>query len=274
MNTPLTRIIHCSDIHFGHGHRPECSAALLSRVRELNPDAVIVSGDLTMRARGGQFARAEEWLKQLPTPVMVIPGNHDIPLYNLALRLTNPFRNYRRFAEPHSTNPIELPCLRAIGINTINPHRHQQGIIDGVTRDRVCEWLTAQPQDAWRLVVIHQHVKDIPGHHRPGAIPGARETLEAWARAGAHAVLHGHIHFDYAQTADQLFPGFPVPMLVIAAGTGSNARTRGKAGTTNSFHLVEFSQEKLEISTQRWNSMSGRFEADQPVVFPRSLFSN
>src|SRR5438128_1859597 len=119
--TPNDVIVHCSDIHVGHGFQPHVAERLLSQISAIRPGAVVVSGDITMRARRGQFAIARSYLERIEQPLMVLPGNHDVPLYNLYARITNPFGNYNAFATGLDTNPIQLNSVAVIGINSVNP---------------------------------------------------------------------------------------------------------------------------------------------------------
>ena len=125
----MSLILHLSDTHFGT-EQSEVSAALLQLAEEVRPDVAILSGDVTQRARRGQFAAARRFLDALAAPIkLVIPGNHDIPLFNLAARLFNPYGNYRQ-AFGYALDPeFSSKDLLVIGINTTRPRRHKDGSV-------------------------------------------------------------------------------------------------------------------------------------------------
>jgi 3',5'-cyclic AMP phosphodiesterase CpdA len=266
-----TTIVHCSDLHFGHGFIPARAEQLLDRIREIGPDAVVVSGDLTMRAREAQFQDARRLLEQIKVPLLIIPGNHDVPLYNIFKRALLPFENYRKFMEPLSTNPLVLPRVCFWGMNTVNPLMHQQGKIRRVELERVCAWVRQQPPDAWRIVVMHQHVANVPGMHRPGVIPHAGEALARLSAAGAHAVLHGHTHYNRVTTTKEFFPAVVPPLAVICVGTATSERTRGE-DRANSYNVLQFTAEKFVVRQCNWDPANRHFAEIKQFAFERSMF--
>lgn len=268
-----TTVVHCSDIHFGRGFLPECAEAFVATVKTLAPDAVVIAGDLTLRARRHQFHAARRWLDRLERPLLVIPGNHDVPLYNLVLRLLAPFHNYRMAIGGSTTQTLELPDAAIFGVNSVTPFRHQQGRISDADMQQSMEWLD-RVSAPWRIVVTHQHFYDLPGHRRPGAFPNASVLLEKWASRGVHAVLHGHTHYPSLVDARRLFPGLPHPLLLIGSGTLSNRRVRGPGMRTNSFQCLVFAPETLSVTCHRWHAPTTCWVADTTETFDRAFFSS
>src|SRR5690606_31580206 len=132
----MSRLLHLSDLHFGT-EDPEVAAALLQLAREQQPDLCLLSGDITQRARRAQFAAARAFVQQLPAPVLAVPGNHDLPLFNLPLRLLNPYGNYRRAFGPSLEPQLERDDLLLIGVNSTRPARHKDGEVSAAQIERV-----------------------------------------------------------------------------------------------------------------------------------------
>ncbi len=192
----VTRVVHCSDLHYGHGFLELRAEHLAERIKELKPDAVVVSGDLTMRARAGQFAKARKFLLELQTPLLVIPGNHDIPVYDVFTRMVMPFRNYNKYAGDLSTNPLVLPHVAFMGLNTVYVWKHQEGRVRPKELEQAVEWLKSLPGATWKVIVVHQHFINLEGHERPGVMYRGAEVLRTLSEAGADAILHGHTHYN------------------------------------------------------------------------------
>ncbi|MGL4320573.1 MAG: metallophosphoesterase family protein, partial [Paracoccaceae bacterium] len=124
----MGRIIQLSDLHFGRD-RPELLEPLIAACTALRPDLTVISGDLTQRALAGQWAASAALIARLPAPVICVPGNHDVPLYNPIARLFWPFRSYARAVGKDLQPMAETADLRLIGMNTTDPYVWQRGLI-------------------------------------------------------------------------------------------------------------------------------------------------
>lgn len=266
------RIVHCSDLHFGRGFQPALADKLLEQIEVLQPDAVVVSGDLTMRARPGQFSLARDFLRQIRVPLLVIPGNHDVPLYNIFVRLLAPFDNYLRYTEGLGTKTLELPGVALYGINSINPHRHQQGRFSREQIEQMTHWMHDKPAGTWRIAVAHQHFVAIPGYYRPGAIRDAQRVLGALSKAGIHGVLCGHMHFKYIGSSRDFFPLIERPVALIHAGTATSRRLRGNFEQVNSFNVLDFAPEQFVVTPYDWNETHRHFAPGEHSVFDRAFY--
>ncbi len=276
-HTPQTRreantVVHVSDLHFGRGFQPGPARRLAGHICQIAPDALVVSGDLTMRARASQFAEAAEFLRGFNLPTLIIPGNHDIPVFDLFTRAVRPFRNYRRHAEPLATNPILLEHAALLGINTITRWRHQQGRILSGDLERASAWLDSLPAGPWRVVVVHQQFANLPGNKRPGIYPNAARVLDTLAAHGAHALLHGHIHSAHAWNARDRFAGLARPLAIISAGTPTCARLRGHGRRVFSFNVLEFGPAVFRVRPMEWDYDREDFVPGQATRFGRDFF--
>ncbi|MCX7625753.1 MAG: metallophosphoesterase [Candidatus Sumerlaeaceae bacterium] len=265
------RILHCSDIHVGRRFDPEPAEKLVEFARNLRPDAIVVTGDLTMRARRSQFRRVRAMLQRLPHPLIVIPGNHDIPLYNLPMRLFAPFRNYARYIADLDDGTLDLGVCAVWAVNTVCPYMHQKGWFREEDMRALEIWSQSLAPDTWRIVVVHQHFANTPDNPRPGIYFRAAYCLRRLAQAGVHLVLHGHVHQSGVFLGREFFPQLEEPIVVAAAGTVSSGRTRGN-DRIYQFNLLTCSRNTLEIEVWNWNTQSRTFEAGPKRLFEKEMF--
>lgn len=264
-------VVHCSDLHFGAGFQEHRADDLLQHINDLKPDLVVVSGDLTMRARVSQFEAARKYLQQFTAPLLVIPGNHDVPLYDLPLRATRPFKNYNAFIADLNTGPVRLRNVALYGLNTVNPWRHQQGKVRLLEFMEMQKWMDSQPEGLWKMAVVHQHFANIPRHERPGVFRHGQYWLNRMAEAGIHGVLHGHVHYHHVASSHEFFPQMPAPVVLVTAGTPTSVRTRGES-PTNNYNLIRFYADRFEVHQCDWTSENSQFCPSRHVAFEREFF--
>ena len=198
-------IFHASDVHFGKPHLPELSEALVRFVHDLGPDAAVISGDLTQRAKATEYRAARAFLDALaPYPVITTAGNHDVPLYRIWERVFAPYRNYRALIGPDLDMVLDIEGkgvpggARFVALDSSSPRR---AIVNGRVTARQLEVadesFAAAPAGALRVLVVHHNLVD-PGDG-PNAPPlrGAGRILDRLPRWGVDLVLSGHIHRSY-----------------------------------------------------------------------------
>lgn len=238
----MRRIAHISDLHFGTV--PEgLAASLAARLRALTPDLVIVSGDLTQRARAWQFRKARALLDRLGVPWLCVPGNHDIPLYNLPLRLLAPFRGYRRHISSELEPVWSDESVQVVGVNTVNPLVWQAGRVGAGDIARVCGTF-AEAGGRLRLAVMHHPLTHGPKVEKR-LMAGAPEALAALSACGADVVLCGHLHAWAAAPMMAREGGREV--LMVQAGTTLSTRLRGEE---NDFNLLLC--DGPDLTVERW----------------------
>jgi predicted phosphodiesterase len=138
-----------------------------------------------------------------------------------------------------------------MGLNTINPARHQQGRVTRHQLESVEKWSHSLPEDDWKLVVCHQHIQNAPGTIRPGRIPNADEVVQRFGQAGVHGVLYGHTHVPFIGCTRKEFPAHSPPLLLINAATVTCRRTRGLT-RANGFHLLDVAPEEIRVTSYEW----------------------
>ena len=225
----MTRLVHLSDLHFGT-ESSVVVGALERAVAALEPDVVAVSGDLTQRARRREFAAARRFLEALPGAHVVVPGNHDIPLFDPLARTLWPFRRYREAFGTTETSLFEHGGIRLIAANSVRPERHASGRV-GRTRGReVSACARDAPSGSLTVVVIHHPLGSEDGE---ASSRRRRDVLADWKEAGVHLVLSGHEHRSFLFREESRSPW------LLNAGTALSRRLRHDS--PNSFNVVDVS---------------------------------
>lgn len=232
----MTRLLHISDTHFGT-EVPAVIDALRASVAALSPDVVVLSGDITQRARASQFAAARAFCDSLNVPVLTVPGNHDIPLYHAVDRLLRPYRHYERFFGARQWF-AQHGGLGIVGFDATSPWRHTRGALSA---DSVEKYLNAARQmlapDAMLIAVVHQPVAVAWPEDTDEILINARAVSEVFARHRVAAVLSGHVHVPMLAQSDTIFADITPTFLHCGAGTATSWRVRPCA--PNSFNLLD-----------------------------------
>jgi 3',5'-cyclic AMP phosphodiesterase CpdA len=252
----MKRIAHISDIHFGREDR-EVVERLIEKIGELQPDAVVVSGDLTQRARTSQFVRARAMLGRLPKPQIVVPGNHDVPLYNVVERFLGPLDNYRKYI-CEELQPFHRDDELAIaGINTTRSLTIKGGRINAKQVAAIRLRMADLPDDILKVVVTH-HPFDVPDNVDESDIVGrAKEAMPLIAESGANVFLSGHLHVSHiGHSARRYKLESGRNALIIQAGTAASVRERGEE---NSFNLIEWDRPFLTVKRFQCSVSSAGF---------------
>jgi len=239
----VTLLLHLSDPHFGT-ERAEVAAALQRLVRAEPPALVIASGDITQRATAAQFARARQFIDSLGAPSLVVPGNHDIPLFDLWQRWRAPYARFGAAFGATLEPRVRLPTAWVAGLNTTRAWRHRHGEVSMAQAEAAADWLQPAPADVLRIVVTHQPLAVMRPQDALHALRGGRTAAAGWARAGVHLVLGGHIHLPYFMPLQAQWPELAQPMWLAQAGTAVSRRTRPEAGP--SVNLIR------QLGPRRW----------------------
>jgi 3',5'-cyclic AMP phosphodiesterase CpdA len=253
----MSRILHLSDIHFG-AVDARLVAPFLDLAHRLKPDLCVISGDLTQRARGDQFREARDFVSRLPAPTLVVPGNHDMPLYNLPARLLAPFAGYRRAFGADLEPLVHLPDAEVQGVNTANPFVWKSGRLRPSSVQRLTESFAAAPPGAWQIAVMH-HAPVPAADGTPADITDPAGTLAALALAGADIVLSGHTHMPHTGFAETT-----AGVLFLQVGTAIS--TRLKTGT-NDFARVTLEPGKVTVESWLSPPSSAEFTPGPTQVY-------
>ena len=240
----MRTLVHLSDTHFGRVDYAIVER-LKEKIEEINPHLIIVSGDLTQRARSHQFIEARKFLKSLPQPQLVVPGNHDVPLYNVFARFFTPLEKYKKYISKNLLPFYKDEKIAVIGVNTARSLTIKDGSINqkqvANIRRKMCDL-----DDKMLKIVVTHHPFDLPAGFDEGDIArNAARAMPQIADCGADVFLSGHLHVSHiTHTAERYKLDSGRSALVIQAGTATSTRGRGEA---NSFNVIEFEHPRLTV---------------------------
>jgi 3',5'-cyclic AMP phosphodiesterase CpdA len=251
-------VAHISDLHMG-AEEQAATASLATDVRAVDPDLTVVTGDCTMRARTSQFRRVRALLDELPTPRLVVLGNHDVPLLT-PVRLTAPYHRYRTWIDPELDPCVQVPGLRALGLQSMPRWRWKSGRVSRRQAAAVVDVLGDAPPAAVRLLALH-HPPFVRG---PARIAGRGTLLRALAAARVDLVLSGHTHLPLSRRVQVETAGTATHRLVeVVAGTATSVRTRG---APRSWTVIRISPSELDIE-ERYER-AGRWLRGRTARYP------
>lgn len=245
----MTRIAHLSDLHFGRDD-PAVVAGLIARLRTLAPDLVCVSGDFTQRARRAEFAAARAFLDALGLPWLAVPGNHDVPLYDVFRRFVSPLGRYERYISPDLCPRWAGGGAAVQGINSARRMTGKNGRVSEAQAALVARSFAAVADGVLRVVVTHHPLVPLPwgpGGRALEQVERGDAALTAFGAAGVHMLLAGHHHRIHAGESP-VVAGHA--MLVVQAGTATSTRTRDEA---NSFNLIEARLPEVAVAVEAWD---------------------
>jgi 3',5'-cyclic AMP phosphodiesterase CpdA len=256
-----TRIVHLSDIHYGPPFQAALEPILLKEIRDLAPDMVILSGDLTQRAKKAQFLQAKAFLDRLPKPYLVIPGNHDVPLYNVFDRLLRPLERYKAYVRPQVDMTVRSGGLLAVGLNSAFGWTNDRGRITEAQLQMAQETFAAEPQADFRVLVTHHHFVCPPGVHQG---PLAEALLGRFAAWGVELVLTGHTHLTHVEQ----HPNGPV---LLQSGTATASRWKKLKRRVNSFNIISVDAARIAIQVREYDAEQQTYAPAAEYDFARKV---
>lgn len=257
-------ILHLSDTHFfGYAMRPGLAERIVEEAWALRPDLVVVSGDLTQRALVRQFVAARQWLDALPQPRLVVPGNHDIPLFHLWERLRRPLDRYRRYIAEETDPVYEDDALLVVGLCSARGTTTENGWLDPAQLARAERLIRGRRPGQVTAVVVHHHFLRVPGSlQRP--IRGAAELLQTFDRWGVDLVLTGHSHRAYIHRTEG-------GLLLLQAGTATSTRGKGEDRGRNHYFVIHVDEGHLMVTRWQYDAEQGAFAPTLVEAFPRRV---
>lgn len=259
----MTVILQVSDPHFGTEQTPVVSA-LVALAHEVRPDLLVLSGDITQRARTSQFRAAIEFVRSLEVPhCLAVPGNHDIPLFDVTTRLFDPYARYRSAFGQDLEPSYRAPDCLVLGVKTTRRYRHTDGEISEEQRERVAGELSRAAPEQLRVVVLHQPIAVPRAAEQHNVAHGSEAAVRRWSESGADVILAGHIHLPFVLPLHEGEIPLSRPMWAVNAGTAVSSRVRYDAG--NSVNVLRTSREEPRVGVvEQWS-----FRA-HPATFVRT----
>lgn len=266
----MRTIAHISDLHFGTVD-PAVAEGLARDINSRSPSVVVASGDFTQRARVGQYQEAAAYLKKLPSPQIVVPGNHDIPLWNVIRRFFFPLTRYRRIINHDLRPSYRDDEVAIIGMNTA---RSFSWSWNGFWKDgRISEEqlldiklsMCDVPAAVFKIVVTHHPFIPPPGERMKGMVQGATRALAQLEECNVDLLLAGHLHRGYSGDVRTHYEAARRSILSVQASTATSTRRRGEP---NAYNWITIDRDVLTIEVRAWNG--GEFAAIDTTRYRKS----
>ena len=250
----MRTIVHLSDLHFGRLDT-QVIAPLLAAIGGLRPDLVAISGDVTQRARRSQFREARAFLDALPARRLVVPGNHDVPLYDIARRFLRPLARYQRFIAEDLEPIYADEEIVALGLNSARALTFGRGRLSAAQIARATERLRAVDPRLIKIIVTH-HPFDLPDDYGAEHLVGrATQAMAQFATVGADLFLAGHLHVSHVGRTAERYRIAGHSALVVQAGTISD-RLRGEP---NAFNVLRVNRPHIAVARWTWDEARRAF---------------
>ena len=262
----MRTIAHLSDLHFGR-----IDHALLEPLRRalerLQPHVLVVSGDLTQRAKPHEFREAKRYLDTLPRPQIVVPGNHDVPLYNVFQRFFSPLAKFRRFISEETQPSYVDDEIAVLGLNTARSLVFKGGRVNEKQVEHIRASLCGLDERITKMIVSH-HPFDLPeGWDEDDVVGRATMALHMLARCGVDILFAGHVHTSHAGHTTVRCEVADFSALVVQAGTATSTRGRGEA---NSFNAVQVDHGTVRVDQHSWDDAASDYVVTNSEHFERT----
>lgn len=247
-------LLHISDLHFGPPFLRDRAEAALGLANRRRPDAVVVSGDLTQRAKPEQFEAARRYLDAFEVPVAVTPGNHDVPLYRVWERIFHPYREYRRHIAAELDTVLRVDGATLVCLNSSRRFPVSNGRLGRWQLGFAEEAFERAPDGDLRVVVTHHHLAPPPDFEGGNVMPRARRAIQAFTDMRVDLILAGHMHRAYIGDSLDFFPGGDreAGIVILQCGTTTSARGRGRERLANSLNMIRADGGDIRVTHYLW----------------------
>ena len=267
------RVLHLSDLHAGTVEEPEVEHALRTLAAELEPELVVATGDLTHRNHDAQHERSGALLRSLGRPLVVIPGNHDIPMLPPG-RFTSTFKAFLRVwpeTEPEYRSERVVVC----GLNSVRPWKQQGGALRHSQIERAAAVFRDAPNTALRIAAVHHHLLGAPWRTAKRTIANRSTVLGGLVDAGAEVILSGHVHqsaVEERREFEVVRPGERIHGATVITGPGLGQPRPKRRGEARGLNLIEATGRTIRVVTYVWTpgeESGGAWQAIADRRYPR-----
>lgn len=267
-------ILQISDLHFGPFYHPEVGEAMLRAANELEYDVVIASGDYTQRAKPQEFADARDFMAKIPRrPIIVTPGNHDVPLYRVFERILSPYKLYKEYISEELDTVHRFEDAVVVSLNSTAPLR---AIVNG----RIRQWQLDFARDAFentpegvaRLIVAHHHFAPAPDYEGGQVMPKAKRAIDCFTELKVDMIIGGHLHRAYIGNSLDIYPGEDRDhgIIIVQSGTTTSRRGRARETEKNSFNHIRIAEGVIRVTHYMYFSDVEGFAPVSRHIFPRA----
>ncbi len=270
----MLKLLHVSDLHFGPKYVPPVGEALVRAAGQVQADLIVASGDFTQRAKASQFAEARAFLDRLPSvPKIVVPGNHDVPLYRIFERILRPYDLYCQYLRAELNWVLRCEGAVIVALNTTSPlTRIVNGRIQNWQLDLCAEAFRDAPPGSARIVVAHHHFAPAPDYaDEHDVMRHARQALDRFTDLNVDLILGGHLHRAYIGNSLDVYPSKnrESGIIIVHSGTTTSQRGRAREREKNSFNVIEIDEQLVRVTHQMFFHDLGGFAPVSRHVFPR-----
>jgi 3',5'-cyclic AMP phosphodiesterase CpdA len=263
-------LMHISDLHTGWHFDMQVAEQLARQAHEIRPDLLVISGDLVLRADiTTQWNVITAFLNMLPQPQLIVPGNHDVSLFNGLYRLFAPLKRYRRYITPNLNPVFSRPGLAVVG----GCSAHGLTIDGGwLYPDQIRALDTSLAQfgtDTCKILVLHHHIAQAPGVKDRAMIANKHAAIRLMEKHQVELFLCGHVHLSYIATTRTILPDMRQNVIISQCGTTTSRRGRGNDHRKNSFHLLTIDDHTIQITPYYYQPDSSQFSPTQQQTFQR-----
>lgn len=267
-------LLQISDLHFGPFYVPEVADALLRALPALEMDMIIVSGDFTQRAKRSEYADAKAFLAQLPKlPTVVVPGNHDVPLYRVAERVMKPYALYKEYISNDLDTVHHTDNAVIVALNSTAPLRATvNGRIRQWQLDFVGQAFEGVPAAVAKIVVAHHHFAPAPDYEGGQVMPNAKRAIDRFTDLHVDMIIGGHLHRSYIGNSLDVYPGENREhgIIIVQSGTTTSRRGRAREREKNTFNQIRITDAAIRITHYMYFSDIGGFAPVSRHLFPRA----
>jgi 3',5'-cyclic AMP phosphodiesterase CpdA len=269
----MLTILHISDLHFGPPYVEHVGESVLRAAQELPADVIVASGDFTQRAKREQFAQARAFLDRLPDlPIVVVPGNHDVPLYRVLERIFSPYRLYREYISSELDTIYRIERAVIVALNSTSPLRAvTNGRIDTPQLEFCERAFRDVPAGVARIVVAHHHFAPAPDYEGGEVMPRARRAIDCFSDLGVELLLGGHLHRAYIGNSLDVYPGRDREhgIIIVQSGTTTSRRGRAREREKNTLNLIRLGEDRVRITHYMYFDELLGFAPVSRHLFPR-----
>jgi 3',5'-cyclic AMP phosphodiesterase CpdA len=263
-------LMHISDLHAGPPFNLRLAEQVAREAHELRPDLLVVSGDFVQRADfRSQWRMIAAFLEMLPQPRLVVPGNHDVPLFNPFNRLFRSLDRYKKYISADLNPVFERPGLAVVGGCTAHGLTIDGGYLSRAQAAALEQRFSRFPPGACKVAVLHHHVVNPPGSHGRRMISNSRAAVDLLDRCGVELLLCGHIHVSYVGTTLDVRPDLRRGTIICQSGTTTSRRGKGREHGKNSYNVIEIADSVIRIGQHMYLEDAGHFAPVAEHVFPR-----
>ena len=261
----MRTIVHISDLHFGRINT-SLLAPLHAIIDNRETDVVVISGDITQRAKQKEFKAARDFIASLNVKVFLVPGNHDIPLYRFWERLLRPYKKYIIFISETLEPRFRDEELTIVGINSSRPYRAKNGQVTATQLNEMSQAFLNVPGEMIKIVVAH-HSWYVPKTIREKPLGRAHAALKYFEQAKVDLLLTGHLHVTWTEHPGTAYKISPRGPLFVPAGTALSTRLRSEL---NSFNIITTSPDQITIERYEHHEGEATFLSRRSEQYKRT----